>query len=96
MTPVLVEREALEDASDAYDWYEERREGLGERFRDALGDAIARIAENPAQFPVHYRDLRRVILFRFPYAVYYRVDSNHASVVAVFHGKRSPKALQSR
>lgn len=96
VTPILFESEAIADLLHAYDWYEDRRAGLGTRFRTALDEAIARVAENPGRFPTIYRDLRRILLYRFPYAVYYRVYPSHVAVVAVFHGKRSPSTLQDR
>ena len=72
MTPVEFEPEAVADAVAAYEWYEGQREGLGRRFRAALDVAVFRIAEGPTTFPVCHRDLRRVLVERFPYAIYYR------------------------
>ncbi len=33
---------------------------------------------------------------RFPYGVYYKVESDHISVIAVYHGKRDPAGWKSR
>jgi toxin ParE1/3/4 len=96
VTTVTFEREAEDDALEAYDWYEQQRPGLGMRFRDALDAAVALLAENPRAFPVMYRDLRRVLVERFPYAVYYRIHPSQVSVVAIFHGRRNPRVLQDR
>lgn len=96
MTPVSFEREATEDALEAYDWYERQRPGLGARFRDALDSAIRRIAEAPTTYPIIRRNVRRVVVHRFPYAVYYRVYPEGISVIAVFHGKRNPRILRDR
>jgi hypothetical protein len=41
VTTVKFEREAEDDALEAYDWYEQQRPGLGVRFRDALDAAVA-------------------------------------------------------
>ncbi len=93
MTTVKFEREAEEDVLEAYDWYEQQRPGLGARFRDSLDVAMGRVTENPRACPVTYRDLRRILVERFPYAVYYRLYHSEVSVVAVFHGRRNPRVL---
>ena len=96
VTTVKFEREAEDDALEAYDWYEQQRTGLGVCFRDALDAAVGRLAQNPRAFPVMYGDLRRVLVQRFPHAVYYRVYPSQVSVVAVFHGRRNPRILKDR
>jgi len=40
---IVLSSEAEADALDAFRFYEDRREGLGERFRDHLGLALTRV-----------------------------------------------------
>ncbi|PSB02814.1 hypothetical protein C7B64_11345 [Merismopedia glauca CCAP 1448/3] len=47
-------------------------------------------------YAVVYRDVRRAVLRRFPYAVYYRIISSRVVVTAVFHSRRDPKIWQDR
>jgi plasmid stabilization system protein ParE len=94
--PVIFSLEARSEALDAFHWYEERRQGLGAAFRVELDAAIDGVASGPESFPIHYRDLRRVLVRRFPYAVYYRIYPELVIVVAVFHGKRNPSELRRR
>ncbi len=94
MTPVIFAHEAHAEALDSFLWYEGRRRGLGEIFKAELNTAIQRVAEEPLAFPLYYRDLRRVLVQRFPYAVYYRTYPELVVVVAVFHGRRNPDALR--
>lgn len=96
MTPVIFLPEARAEAVDSFRWYEERRAGLGAVFRNELDAAIIRIAEAPQTFAVYYKDLRRVLVRRFPYAVYYRTYPDLVVIVGVFHGKRDPNALRRR
>ncbi|WP_341731507.1 hypothetical protein [Microcoleus sp. EPA2] len=46
--------------------------------------------------PVVYRDVRRSVVRRFPYTVYYRIVSSRVIVTAIFHSRRDPKAWQVR
>jgi len=69
MADILFSEEAQADALEAFSWYEGQRLGLGGLFRDALDAAVARIAEAPSSYAVRYRDLRRVLVRRFPYNI---------------------------
>lgn len=44
---VVVRAAAQAEAADAYSWYEERSNGLGARFADALQACFDRLAKNP-------------------------------------------------
>ncbi len=93
---VLLRKEAQDDLSDAASWYEEQRLGLGGEFLDEAGAAFRRIEANPLAYVDVYRGFRRALLRRFPFAVYFRVEPESVSVVAVMHASRSPAAWQVR
>jgi hypothetical protein len=59
-------REARREFDDARDWYESRRTGFGDEFSDRVNDALDQILESPESWPVVYRDLRCVIVAKFP------------------------------
>ena len=96
MIRVILTDEARAEALKAFAFYEERREGLGERFRDHLGLAISRIQANPELYPVVYRDLRRRLVERFPYALFYRISPGLIAIVAVVHAKQNPMTWKRR
>jgi plasmid stabilization system protein ParE len=71
------------------------------RFDDELRRVFARIRENPNQFPEYgllavqngqpfFYAVRRVILVKFPYSVFFYVRQGTAIVLAVAHAKRRP------
>jgi plasmid stabilization system protein ParE len=82
--------------SDAYQWYEAARAGLGEEFTQAVNDALTRIAGHPAQFKIAIADYRRLAVKRFPYEVFYSFDDRQIIVYAVFHTSQQPSAWQSQ
>lgn len=96
MTRVILGDEARADALEAYQFYEERRTGLGDRFRTHLDFAIARIQRSPELYPVIHRDLRRRLVERFPFAIYYRIYPGIIFIVAVMHAKQNPRAWKAR
>lgn len=74
----------------AQDWYEQASVGLGGAFRSEADRQIARILENPRQFPIALRDVRRARLQRFPYALFFRERTDNVFLIACFHGSREP------
>jgi plasmid stabilization system protein ParE len=97
MNYVLVFRpEVREELEEAYNWYESQQPGLGDDFLDCVDEILNRICQIPESFPVVYRDVRRAVVRRFPYVVYYRIVSSRVVVTAIFHGRRAPKVWQAR
>ena len=96
LTRVVFSAEAEADALGAFRFYEDRREGLGERFRDHVGVALDRIQTSPEVSPIIYRDLRRKVVERFPYAILYRLYPGLVYVVAIMHAKQDPAIWKRR
>jgi plasmid stabilization system protein ParE len=84
------------DLADAFDWYEERETGLGDRFLSAFEDCVERIRENPRAFQFAHCDLRRTLLEKFPYMVFFRFSEDAITVVGCLHGRRDPIHWQIR
>lgn len=84
------------DIAQAYAWYEEQRTGLGEEPQSELTVAFALLAEFSEAGPVVHANLRRLLLRRFPYAVYYRVVGAVIEVRACPHLHRNPRAWHQR
>jgi toxin ParE1/3/4 len=89
--PVIIRPEAEEDLTQAYLWYNEKRPGLGDEFLLKVEAALDLISENPDSNPIIYNGIRRKLIGRFPYAVFYVKNRKSISVLAVTHLKRHPK-----
>lgn len=96
MKRLVYQPAAVADVRVAFEWYERQREGLGDEFLAALARAEDVARANPFAYRVIRRDARRVMLRQFPYQLIYRVVADVIVVVACFHGRQSPKRLQSR
>lgn len=93
---VRFRREAEADVRDARAWYRERGLELGEEFLRSLDACLASIQRLPESHPVVYRDIRRALLSRFPYGVFYIREGDTITVLACFHAKRDPTTWQER
>jgi len=87
--------EARPEAAETRRWYEQREPRLGEAFTADLARTIQSISERPSQFPRVHGEIRRGVLDRFPYAVYFRAVANEVIVLAV-HGRQDPSRWQRR
>jgi toxin ParE1/3/4 len=93
--PLRFDVEAANELEQAAAYYEERREGLGNRFLTAAREVLARVRKLPgsgAPVPRVPIDLcvRRIHLHRFPYAIAYVELPTEIRVLAVSHGRRRP------
>lgn len=94
--PVVLRRAARAEFDDAVDWYEQQRPGLGEEFIMAIDAILGQIGATPERYPPVFQDVRRVVAQRFPYSVFYKVESKRVAVLAIFHGSRDPNIWQER
>jgi plasmid stabilization system protein ParE len=83
---------------EAQDWYENSATGLSlsRRFLQAVDVLVQRMAANPLQFPVVYRNARRALLRGFPYMLFFVIQDETSFVIACFHASRDPAQLQRR
>ncbi len=92
---VVFRPQAADDASEVQAWYESRRAGLGHEFGLAVDDLIGRVATNPFMFHRVHGEIRRAVLSRFPYAVYFRPAGDQVVVLAI-HGRQHPSRWKTR
>jgi toxin ParE1/3/4 len=93
---IVFRAEAEEEFDEAFDWYDSQRVGLGAAFAEEVEKVITRVAANPLMHSVMLADIRKAVLRRFPYCVFYRPHPDRIEVIAVFHSSRDPALWQSR
>jgi plasmid stabilization system protein ParE len=94
--PLIITPEAEADLADAKSWYEKRREGLGDEFVLCVEAGLDHVLRSPSAATEVYPGVRRVVLRRFPYGIYYRIDVDQIAVLAIYHSKRDPRGWQKR
>jgi len=88
--------EAESDVAEAFDYYEAQLSGLGVELVATLERQLELVTENPLQYEVRYRSIRRAVLRRFPYAVFYLFEDESVVVLAVEHQARDPEHWKQR
>ena len=78
---------AVREIGEAFDWYEEQSKGLGSEFELALELQLKRLEQVPLLYAEIVPGVRRTLLPRFPYGVFYTVKNDLVHVLAVIHAK---------
>lgn len=94
--PLRIRPEAELDLAEACRWYDEQSSGLSDDFLSEVGDTLRRIDENPSLYPKVHRQLRRALVHRFPFGVYYLDLQDAVVVLAVFHQAQDPRRWRAR
>ncbi len=64
------------DVAAAFDWYETEQAGLGREFLGELRAAYDRVADGPLKYQELRSGIRRALVRRFPYAVYFAAEGD--------------------
>jgi plasmid stabilization system protein ParE len=91
MRRLNVSAEAELEIFEAALRYERERGGLGLRFEAQVDAVFARLLDNPLQFPEIEEGARRALVRDFPYGVFFTVEGDIITVLAVLHLHRHPE-----
>ena len=86
---------AHEDIANGYVFYEHQATGLGAYFSDTLYSEMESLQLYAGIHPVRY-GFYRLLTHRFPYSVYYRVESGIVRVYAVVDNRMNPDRIRHR
>ena len=89
--PVVYHRKVGRDLAGGYAWYNGQHHGLGEEFLAAVSAALDTVERYPDIFARVHGEVRRAVVSRFPYAVFYRIETKRVVVLTVLHTAHDPK-----
>ena len=89
---IELSEEAVREYTEAYIWYEEHQQGLGERFTENVEDSLQTIAIHPEYYSIRKYNYREARIKTFPYTIVYEIIKKEKliHVAAIYHGKRNP------
>lgn len=93
---LIIAPEALLDIDEAYAWYEDRQQGLGAMFLNQVDACIQATLRRPEMHALKYKEYRRALVRRLPYAVFYEYAEGVVTVYGIFHTSRDPKKWRRR
>ncbi len=88
--------EALAEFIDAGRYYNQRVPGLGDEFVDEIEAGIEVILRGPDVWRIVEDDVRRYLVKRFPYGIYYTIEDGVVLIWAIKHLHRHPDYWKGR
>jgi plasmid stabilization system protein ParE len=93
---VQLRLSAVEDLAEGYAWYEQQRPCLGDDFLAAVEQCLESIARYPRGNAIATKNVRRALVRRFPYSIFYTDTDQEITVRAIFHNARKPSRWRKR
>lgn len=93
---ICITRSAETDLLEGYAFYEQQQSGIGDYFLDSLFADIDALALFAGIHPKPDGRLHRTLAKRFPFAIYYEVMEDTATVVAVLDCRQNPASITER
>lgn len=93
---VQLTKAAEDDLREAREWYGREAPNVAPDFRRQVRETHRHIGENPWQYPDAHRGVRRALVHRFPYAIFYRLQADVVQVIAITHQAREPDVWKRR
>ena len=84
------------DIQKAYEHYEDCQHGRGAVFMRHLDATFTHLRTFPELAPIFHRSYRRLLVPRFPYGIFYTVESGLIIITAVTYLRQDPKAILRR
>lgn len=83
------------DLAEGRDFYESQSQGLGSYFLESIFTEV----ESLSLYAGIHRQVfgyHRILVPRFPYSIYYKIESNEAIVYRVLDCRRDPKKIRRK
>ena len=84
------------DVQSAYEWMEEQREGRGDQFLRHLKELEALLISHPRMGVSVGDGIRKLLVPRFDYGIFYTMEGRRIMVAAVLDPRRDPDYIRSR
>jgi plasmid stabilization system protein ParE len=90
MYPLIIKPKAISMAKEAYEWYNEQQEGLGDLFLTELESCYDKLESWPTAYSKIKRNYRQLVLHTFPYVIVFEIIKKEVIIYSIFHTSRNP------
>ncbi len=93
---VEVSDEAEIDLYSSYQYYAEESQKVAESFFKQIDLSLATIKKHPNSFPFAFKGVKKFVVKKFPFVIYYQLNESTIRVIAIFHTSRNPEIWNER
>lgn len=87
---LIFHPEAAAEAREAREYLRQQDPELAAKFDQEIGELTDRIAKRPESFPLFHAEVRKAVMRRFRYTVFFEHDESQVRILAVSHQRRKP------
>jgi plasmid stabilization system protein ParE len=85
-----ISKHAKLEIDESYEYYNLQQDKLGNSFKSDIKSAIDRIIKLPTLYPIVVDNIRKSILHRFPFSIFYLIDHETIIILSIAHHSRKP------
>ncbi|MBZ0099150.1 MAG: type II toxin-antitoxin system RelE/ParE family toxin [Taibaiella sp.] len=88
---IIISTRAADEISSSWAWYEERQQGLGDRYLQEIHRKIQVIQRQPELYAAKHKTYIEVLIGVFPVVIIYKVNTRkkQIQILSVFHTARN-------
>src|SRR3954463_16313596 len=94
--PIVLLSGADGDLQDIFNRFEEYQEGFGDEFIVAVDAYLTRIGQFPEIAPVYLERIRRQVLQKYPFGIFYQPEPSRVLVFAVLDLRQDERNIVKR
>ena len=76
----ILSSRAQKEITEAWNWYEDRQPGIGDRFLRDVRVRIEKIEQSPERYPTRFRSYKETPVPVFPFLIIYRINKGKNSL----------------
>jgi toxin ParE1/3/4 len=96
MKRLIILPYAENDIKDTLTYYNELNQGLEKEFIEIIDASFNEIIKSPDAFPKAKYDIKKFVVKKFSFCIYYIDRKEALYILAIFHDKRNPKELYKK
>lgn len=93
---IELSNEAEVDFDKSYEFYFEDSPKVADTFFKQINLGFENIKQTPKSFPFTHKDVRKYVVKKFPFVIYYRIVDKTIQIIAIFHTSRNPEIWNER
>jgi toxin ParE1/3/4 len=92
---IRISDEAISDIDESYIWYDFQQSSLGDDFANTIDNSFRILSLNAQSFPIVHKNIRKYVLPRFPFNIYYRINVRYGviEIIRILHHKRDKRKI---
>jgi plasmid stabilization system protein ParE len=91
-----LSNEAEDDFDESYEYYSFKSTKIADNFFNIINASFSDISNNPFQYQNIFKDVRKYVVRKFPFIIYYQINNISIRIIAIFHTSRNPLIWKER